>query len=405
MATIKVVLRKKANKDGAYPLAIRITKDRKTSFIHLGYNLKPEEWIEAEQRVKSSHPNSKRLNNFILAKKAAASDKSLEAETLKDEVSVRAIKQKIKPKGGATYFAQAAIYLQRMQDAGNFNCYNADKARVKYFREFLNGSDIAFSDINVGLIERFKVHLKSVRKLSDRTIANYLMVIRAVFNQAIKEGALDQKFYPFGNSTEKVAIKLPETTKRGLGAEDVTKLEAVELDNPKWDDARNKWLTSFYFAGMRISDVLRLKWSDFQNSRLYYTMGKNNKSGSLIVPDKAWQILQKYEHLKTSEDDFIFADLKGIDLKDTFKIKEEIFLAVNRCNKLLTEYITPVAKIEGKLTTHIARHTFATLAGDKVPIQMLQKLYRHSDVRTTIGYQSAFIYKDADDALVAVIGS
>lgn len=405
MATIKVVLRKKANKDGTYPLAIRITKDRKTSFVHLGYNLKPEEWIEAEQRVKSSHPNSKRLNNFILAKKAAASDKSLEAETLKDEVSVRAIKQKIKPKGGATYFAQAAIYLQRMQDAGNFNCYNADKARVKYFREFLNGSDIAFSDINVGLIERFKVHLKSERKLSDRTIANYLMVIRAVFNQAIKEGVLDQKYYPFGNSTEKIAIKLPETTKRGLSTEDVAKLEAVELDNPKWDDARNKWLTSFYFAGMRISDVLRLKWSDFQNSRLYYTMGKNNKSGSLIVPDKAWQILQKYEHLKTSEDDFIFADLKGIDLKDTFKIKEEIFLAVNRCNKLLTEYITPVAKIEGKLTTHIARHTFATLAGDKVPIQMLQKLYRHSDVRTTIGYQSAFIYKDADDALVAVIGS
>ncbi len=404
MATIKVVLRKKVNKDGTYPLAIRITKDRKTSFIHLGYNIKPEEWIESEQRVKSSHPNSKRLNNFILSKKAAASDKSLEAETLKDEVSVKAIKQKIKPKGGATFFTQATIYLKRLQDTGNFNCYNADKARVKYFREFLNGSDIAFSDINVGLIELLKIHLKSERKLSDRTIANYLMVIRAVFNQAINKGVLDKKYYPFGNSTEKIAIKIPESTKRGLSAEDVAKLEAIELTNPKWDDARNKWLTSFYFAGMRISDVLRLKWSDFQNDRLYYTMGKNNKSGSLILTEKTWRILQKYEHLKTSEDDFIFTDLKGIDLKDTFKIKEEIFLAVNRCNKLLTEYITPMAKIEGKLTTHIARHTFATLAGDKVPIQMLQKLYRHSDVRTTIGYQANFIYKDADDALVAVIG-
>lgn len=405
MASVKVVLYPRAKKDGTFPLALRITKDRKSSYIFLEYSIRKEDWVASEQRVKSSHPNSRRLNNFILAKKAAASDKSLEAETLKDEVSVRAIRQKIKPKGGATFFAQAAIYLQRFQDAGNFNCYNADKARVKYFREFLSGSDIAFSDINVGLIERFKVHLKSERKLSDRTIANYLMVIRAVFNQAIKEGALDQKYYPFGNSTEKITIKLPETTKRGLSAEDVAKLEAIELDNPKWDDARNKWLTSFYFAGMRISDVLRLKWSDFQNDRLYYTMGKNNKSGSLIVPEKAWRILQKYEPLKTSEGDFIFADLKGIDLKDTFKIKEEIFLAVNRCNKLLSEYISPEAKIEGKLTTHIARHTFATLAGDKVPIQMLQKLYRHSDVRTTIGYQSAFIYKDADDALVAVIGS
>lgn len=72
---------------------------------------------------------------------------------------------------------------------------------------------------------------------------------------------------------------------------------------------------------------------------------------------------------------------------------------------MLQEYITPIAKIQGKLTTHVARHTFATLAGDKVPLQMLQKLYRHSDVRTTMGYQSAFIYKDADEALEAVIGS
>jgi hypothetical protein len=30
-------------------------------------------------------------------------------------------------------------------------------------------------------------------------------------------------------------------------------------------------------AGMRISDVLCLKWSDFEDSRLHYTMAKNSK--------------------------------------------------------------------------------------------------------------------------------
>ncbi len=53
---------------------------------------------------------------------------------------------------------------------------------------------------------------------------------------------------------------------------------------------------------------------------------------------------------------------------------------------------------------HIARHTFATIAADKIPIQQLQKLYRHSDIKTTIGYQSAFIHKDADEAFDAVLG-
>lgn len=403
MATIKVVLRKKANKDGSYPLALRITKDRKTSFIHLGHNLKESEWNASEQRVKSSHPNFKRLNNFILKKKAEASDKSIEAETQNDDVSVRAIRRKVKAPSGATFAIQAKLYLDNLKAAGNFNVYAAEKPRVRIFKEFVGGHDIAFSDITVGLLERFKLHLKSERGASPRTIMNYLICIRAIFNYAVKEQVVDKKYYPFGGE-EGINIKLPESTKIGISFNDVIKLETVELSNPAQDHARNLWLTSYYFAGMRISDVLRLRWSDFQNERLHYTMGKNNKVGSLKLPEKVQRILEKYEHLKTAPDDLVFPNLKGLDFKDTFLVKKKIAYSVNRCNKVLQEYITPTAKIEGKLTTHVARHTFATLAGDKVPVQMLQKLYRHSDVRTTLGYQSAFLYKDADEALEAVIG-
>lgn len=53
---------------------------------------------------------------------------------------------------------------------------------------------------------------------------------------------------------------------------------------------------------------------------------------------------------------------------------------------------------------HISRHTFGNISGDKIPIQMLQKLYRHTSITATIGYQSNFIHKDVDEALNAVIG-
>lgn len=56
-----------------------------------------------------------------------------------------------------------------------------------------------------------------------------------------------------------------------------------------------------------------------------------------------------------------------------------------------------------KLTMHLVRHTFGALSGDRIPIQLLQKLYLHSNITTTINYQQAFIYKDADDALDAVL--
>ena len=62
-------------------------------------------------------------------------------------------------------------------------------------------------------------------------------------------------------------------------------------------------------------------------------------------------------------------------------------------------------QIEKKLTMHIARHTFGNISGEKIPLKMLQKLYRHSSITTTIGYQSNFIQKDADDALEAVINN
>jgi site-specific recombinase XerD len=60
--------------------------------------------------------------------------------------------------------------------------------------------------------------------------------------------------------------------------------------------------------------------------------------------------------------------------------------------------------IEKKVTCHIARHSFGNISGDKIPVQMLQKLYRHSDITTTINYQQSFINKDTDDALALVIG-
>ena len=44
---------------------------------------------------------------------------------------------------------------------------------------------------------------------------------------------------------------------------------------------------------------------------------------------------------------------------------------------------------------HIARHSFGQIAGDTVPVQLLQKLYRHSSV-TTMMYQSSFISTETD---------
>ncbi len=410
MSSVKLVLRKKENKDGLFPLAIRITKDRQTSFIHVGRSIKKDDWDDRERLVKTTHKNSKQLNNFLKNKLVEADNWSLDLEKNKPEISSRAIRQKIKPNTGTTFFPQAENYLEHLKKAGKYNQYTSDKPRINHFKDFLNGAQITFSDITVPKLDDFIIYLRgrvksetTQAKLSERTIINHLVTIRSVFSFAIKTGVIDRKQYPFGK--DKIVIKFPDSAKIGLIPEEVKQLEDLELPLHSTEHhARNLWLFSFYLAGMRVSDVLRLKWTDINDNRLYYTMGKNDKGGSLKLPEKALSILEYYQSQKRTKDDFIFPELKGLDKNaNDFIVQRTIAFATSRIDKFLREKVAPRANIEKKLTMHIARHTFGNISGDKISIQMLQKLYRHSHVTTTIGYQANFIHKDTDSALDSVI--
>ncbi len=400
MASIKVILRKnKTNAEGKHPIALQIIKDRRPSLIHLGQYLDEKDWDISKSMVRKSHPNHVRLNNMIRKKLAEASDKSLELENQKDHVSAKAIKSRIKRKAGETFFSQGKLYLDGLKKAGRYNRYSADAPRIERFKEFLGG-DVAFPEISIATLERFKAWLKGTYKVGDRTVANYLVVIRSVFSLAMKAELVDAKHYPFGKG--KLKIKFPDTSKVGLSAEEIAALEQAELPELQ-NHSRNLFLFSFYMAGMRISDVLRLRWSDIQDGRLHYIMGKNNKGGNLKLPEKANAILEQYREDEPTHD-LIFPQLKSLfSLASNNDIQRRIKSHVHDLNKQL-RLAGQAAKIKKKLSMHIARHSFAQLAGDKIDIRVLQSLYRHSSIQTTIGYQSNFITKRADDALEAVIG-
>jgi integrase/recombinase XerD len=399
MATIKAVLKPDKKKDGTFPIVIRITKDRKTSYVPIGYSASQDQWDSGRGHVRKKYTNSVWLNALIDHRIAELSRNAIELETDKPEVSVAAIKNSSKKNRIAMFFSQAEIYLTDLKGAGKYNQYTADKPRVKHFREFL-GRDIAFQEIDVATLERFKAHVKNKLKLSERSAVNHLSMVRSVFSHAKKDKLIKADVTPFGKG--KIVIKFPESGKVGLNAEEIRSLESVSL-LPRAHHCRNLWLFSFYFAGMRISDVLRLKWHDFQNGRLVYVMGKNDKAGSLKISDKAQAILGEYRKEKRSDDDFIFPELKNTDQTDQFVMERTIAFKTSAIDKCLKKDVASAAEITKKLTMHIARHSFATEAGDKINIQMLQKLYRHSQITTTIGYQSAFINRDADDALDAVL--
>ncbi|MFY0601673.1 MAG: tyrosine-type recombinase/integrase [Cyclobacteriaceae bacterium] len=444
MASIKIVLRKeKQKKDGTYPLAIRIIKDRKPKYIHIDHSIQLKHWDADERRVKKSHPNAKQLNNFLLKKLSEANDKALEAETKNDDVSSKDIKKSVKRKAQRTsFFKFGAERVKRKYLSKTYSVAQAERSILHNIEEFVNmnpaqsieeairgikerrkqrisrsrqpdfsfleeikvfekNSRLHFEDINQTFINEYKAFCKSHLEVKPRTITNQLIFIRTLFNEALTDEIVEAKYYPFAGEKEK--IRIPDALKIGLTKEEVERIENLELEEHSeiWH-ARNVWLLSFYFAGVRISDFVCLTWDDFKNARLFYVMGKNNKGGSLPVPEKAQVILDHYKSQKQSKSDFVFPYMKKADLEN----ERDIFVKMRNATSLINDHLKIIAKrcgIDKALSNHIARHTFGNLAGDKIHPVMLQKLYRHSDLRTTVKYQGNFINKEADDALLSVI--
>lgn len=439
MASIKVVLRKdKKKKDGTCPLVIQIIKDRRTRRISLDHSIHEKDWDKKNKTVKKSHPNSIRLNNLIKKKISEADNKLLEIEISNQHYTAESLKEKIKSSSsGNDFFGLAANRISQKYVTGVFSVAGAEKSILYNIQEFLNvtrsttkedikerrkkrvsdgrketynflddlktlakSTDLAFEQIDQNFLDQFQAFCSAYLEQSKRTIANQLIFIRTLYNEAIKKGHVEPKYYPFAGEGKK--IRLTGGHKIGLTKEEVSRIERQEFEmgSQIWH-TRNVWLFAYYFAGVRISDVLQLKWQDFKDGRLLYVMNKNDKPVSLKIPEQANNILVFYKKQNRGSA-FVFPFLDKADLNNN----RDVFVKSRNATSLLNSYLKKIAKrcmIEKNLSNHIARHTFGNVAGDKINPLMLQKLYRHSDLKTTINYQANFIHKDADEALEIVI--
>jgi site-specific recombinase XerD len=397
----KIVLRKKPNSKGQYPLAIRITKNRRSTYQYVGHYIDIEEWDEKNLRVKKSNSNADSLNKLLSQQLSDANKALIDLQAQYKDASANQIKKEIYASGNSsTFFELAEEHLDELEVAEKLNRLSTDSALISYIVKYHKSKQLSFQEIDERFLKKLMIYLKVKHHLAETSIMNILVLIRLLFNRAIKLKIVSRELYPFGG--DKIKIKFPETTKIGLNIIEVRAIEA--LDNLTYNEihTRNVWLFSFNFAGMRVTDVLWTKWSDIYDNRLHYRMNKNSKLLSLKIPDKVLSILDFYKDDKRHATDFVFPELKKANLDNAKDIYNKRKTATKKFNDNLKS-IAKKAKIDKKITMHIARHTFGNIAGDSIHPLMLQKLYRHSDLKTTLNYQANFIHKEADDALDSVV--
>ena len=397
----KIVLRKKSNKEGLYPLAIRITKNRKSTYQYIGHYIELEDWDEKNIRVKKSNSNFDNLNSLLSQKLSEANKALIMLQSDNKDASANQIKKEIYSSGNSsTFFELAQEHLDDLESSEKLNRLSTDKAWVSFIIRFNKTKQLSFQEIDERYLKKLMLNLKVKHSLSETSIMNILVLIRLLFNRAIKHKIVSRELYPFG--TDKIRIRFPETSKVGLNILEIQRIENLTNLCPIETHTRNVWLYSFNFAGMRVSDVLRTRWSDIYDNRLHYRMHKNAKLLSLKIPEKVLKILDQYREDKRSDDDYVFPELKKADPENAKDLYNKRKTATKRFNNNLKS-ISKKAKINKKITMHIARHSFGNIAGDAIHPLMLQKLYRHSDLKTTLNYQANFIHKEADDALDSVI--
>ena len=397
MASVKVLLRKdKTNQEGKIPLFLRIILNRKTSFISLGIYLKLSEWNDEEKKVRKSHPNSARLNSFIAKKIAEAESTMIEFPTKSVRPTAKKIKQEIQGPELVNFFEFAEQYRQSLVAGEKISMIERVDSVLKKLKEYMNGSPLHVQDINVEFIVKYESYLLGTIKNRINTVSANLKIIRRIMNDAIRQGLIKRDDDPFFSYRLK-----SETSQKEYLTE--AELEAIEkLSLPKGSKlalTRDMYVFSAYTGGIRISDVLLLKWKNFDGERLHFNMLKTNRDVMVKLPNKALEIIKIYQPKKVQPNTLVFPFINpDVDLSKPLILHNAISSANAHCNKNLKS-IAKKAKIAKRLTFHTSRHTFATRALRKgMRIEYVSKLLGHASIEETQAY-AKIVNEELDKAM------
>lgn len=146
----------------------------------------------------------------------------------------------------------------------------------------------------------------------------------------------------------------------------------VELMINSTHNIKHKLVVSLlYSAGLRLSELINLKWSDVDIIRnlIYIRGGKGNKDRVSLLSKKVKKLLLDYKK-SLPEQKYWFA---GRNKKYSSKTVQEII-----------KQLAIKAKIKKRVYPHVLRHSFAThLLEQGTDIRSIQQLLGHENVRTT----------------------
>lgn len=373
--TLKLELFKgKTLADGRYPVCIRVTHKGKVKRKSIASALE----IEWDSKNNSIKPRSRKdhatvndtieteYTKYLLAFNALKKNLDFNPEDVFKE------KQVISP----LFRVNALLHLETLRLKSEHSYLSARSRLEKIMRYAVK--DFPIADITPRWIEGFINHCKLHEKNkkgetgnSENTISYGIKFIGRIARYA-------------GVAIELPKLSFSKVVKEKLTIEELAKFEGLNIRSGTlaWH-TRNTFMLQFYFRGMRIGDLLQLEHSYIKGDRLVYSTGKTGHDHDIKIVEACRLILDQYKGGRYILPWLRYENLNKRELVAEVKNRTA---CINRHLKKLAEK----ASIDKPLTTHIARHSFASIADKKLngDIKSIQQLLGHGSRKMTELYLS-----------------
>lgn len=383
--TVSVVLdRRTLNKDGKYPVRIKVYHLQKPKYYSTGISMTSEEF-EVLERKKSNE--SIKIRQAI-SKSFELIKMNVDALADMGDFSFQALALRLGRAVGDTLNNAMTARIKELRDNGKIGSANSFRDTLKAIENFA-GKTINFRDItNEWLVKCDKFWEK--RAMSITTLGIYFRNIRTMMNFAKRTGMIKESQYPFGKG--KFEIKTQEGRKKAL---DMSQLKAV-FNYVDANDTVNKykdiWCFMYLCNGINPIDMLQLKYSNIIDGEIHFVRQKtsdtttNRKTIKIFITPEIQHIIDKWGN-PVNPDSYIFPFLKGGENPEELKAKNhDVYTRINKRMKTVCEALG----IE-RITTYSARHSFASVMNSEgVPVSYISEQLGHTSIRTTQAYLAGF---------------
>ncbi|WP_373749454.1 tyrosine-type recombinase/integrase [Bacteroides heparinolyticus] len=224
------------------------------------------------------HPNTVALNAVISQRKAELEKETCFLSLKDDSVSIETIRNKINDRTSFDLFEYADKYIEYLYKNQKHAIYKKYKSVIKKLRLYVGKETLPIKSISLEFIKAYEDYLMNHIGNNRNTATVNLKALAKLVGDIYRNYGMDET----GNSFRKIKFKREQTERTYLEIDEIRKIQDLKLrlQSPLYD-ARELFLFECY-TGIRISDILTLKWKNVTSDKISIRMRKTEKP--LVIP-------------------------------------------------------------------------------------------------------------------------